>query len=114
MNEHRKYFEYAKSIILVINEELSIQDLIKTISFFIMKQIVEKNYQEEKIFNSLFNKLFHFLLIDGKLDEIANIIMAIIDKNLFDEHLIDIIIYTIFENKITLEKKIKKEKMLLK
>ena len=34
--------------------------------------------------------------------------MAIINKNLFDENLIDIIINTIYENEITLEKKNKK------
>ena len=39
--------------------------------------------------------------------------MTIIDKNLFYENLIDIIINTISENKFHL-KKIKKEKMLLK
>ena len=42
MNDHRKYIEYAKNIILIINEELSIQDIIKKISFFLIKQITEK------------------------------------------------------------------------
>ena len=43
MNNVRKYIEYGKNIILVKNEELFIQDIIKKISFFIIKQITEKN-----------------------------------------------------------------------